>query len=211
MTRQTLQNGYGIDTRAALMKLDPYLTDSIRASGSFYARFGSRVGGQIRRIVVRRVMQSSNQSITKATSAPNAGVERFSFYGPPPLLDGENAAGYDALLAAVSGEVKPQDIFEELWVRDIVDLTWQVLRLRRLIVKAMPGDAYGDTLTLQLKDAESIDRLVRSAECRRNAVLREIERRRETFGSRVRAAAREVEDAEYEVLEPSTDKRQNAA
>jgi hypothetical protein len=28
--------------------------------------------------------------------------------------------------------VKPSDIFEEIWVRDIVDLTWEVFRLRRL-------------------------------------------------------------------------------
>src|SRR5262249_9664763 len=49
-----------------------------------------------------------------------------------PLLDGEDPAAYDDLLARVSGAVKPSDILEEIWVRDIVDLSWEVSRLRRL-------------------------------------------------------------------------------
>ena len=33
--------------------------------------------------------------------------------------------------------MKPKDIIEEIWVRDIVDLTWEILRLRRLKVSLM--------------------------------------------------------------------------
>src|SRR5262245_42098698 len=57
---------------------------------------------------------------------------KWNFFGPPPLLDGEDPAAYDDLLARVSGAVKPSDILEEIWVRDIVDLSWEVSRLRRL-------------------------------------------------------------------------------
>jgi hypothetical protein len=32
----------------------------------------------------------------------------------------------------VSTTVKPADILEEIWVRDVVDLTWEVFRLRRV-------------------------------------------------------------------------------
>jgi hypothetical protein len=52
--------------------------------------------------------------------------------GAPPLLEGEDGAAYDELLARISGHINPRDILEEIWVRDVVDLTWDVLRLRRL-------------------------------------------------------------------------------
>src|SRR5215472_7156719 len=53
-------------------------------------------------------------------------------FGPAPLIEGEDAAGYDELLLRVSAAVRPADIFEEIWVRDIVDLVWEAFRLRRL-------------------------------------------------------------------------------
>jgi hypothetical protein len=28
--------------------------------------------------------------------------------------------------------VKPKDFLEEMWVRDVADLTWEILRMRRL-------------------------------------------------------------------------------
>ena len=52
---------------------------------------------------------------------------KWSFFGPAPLLDGEDPAAYDELLARVSGGVKPSDILEEIWVRDVVDLVWEAL------------------------------------------------------------------------------------
>jgi hypothetical protein len=50
-------------------------------------------------------------------------------FGPPPLLEGEETAAYDELLVRISGAVNPADIFEEIWVRDLVDLVWEALRL----------------------------------------------------------------------------------
>src|SRR5260221_998271 len=47
-------------------------------------------------------------------------------FGPPPLIDGENSAEYEELLGRVSATVKPADILEEIWVRDIVDLVGSV-------------------------------------------------------------------------------------
>jgi hypothetical protein len=58
---------------------------------------------------------------------PNAAL-----FGPPPLLQGEDAAAYDAMLERVAGAVAPADVLEEMWVRDVVDLTWDALRMRRL-------------------------------------------------------------------------------
>jgi hypothetical protein len=53
-------------------------------------------------------------------------------FGPAPLVEGEDAGAYDELLVRISSAVRPHDIFEEIWVRDIVDLVWEAVRLRRL-------------------------------------------------------------------------------
>src|SRR6202030_1130933 len=52
-------------------------------------------------------------------------------FGPAPLIEGEDAGAYDELLLRISAAVRPHDIFEEIWVRDIVDLVWEAFRLRR--------------------------------------------------------------------------------
>jgi hypothetical protein len=48
-----------------------------------------------------------------------------------PLFTGENAAAYHTLLRRVSELVKPVDVLEENWLQDVVDLSWEVTRLRR--------------------------------------------------------------------------------
>jgi hypothetical protein len=66
---------------------------------------------------------------------------KWNFFGPPPLLDGEDPAAYDDLLSRVSGAVKPADIIEEMWVGDVVNLTWEVQRLRQLKAKLLNVNA----------------------------------------------------------------------
>lgn len=63
--------------------------------------------------------------------APQAGPMP-SYLGPPALLAGEDRGGYDALLVRIIATLKPQDALEDIFTRDVVDLTWEILRLRRL-------------------------------------------------------------------------------
>ncbi len=82
--------------------------------------------------------------MTKKPVSPPASVGRppaKCFFGPPALIDGEDPAAYDELLARVSGAVKPSDILEEIWVRDVVDLVWGALRLRRLKADLIAANA----------------------------------------------------------------------
>ena len=188
-----------------------------------------------------------------------------SIFGPPPILPGEDASAYEALLARVSADVKPADIIEKIWVRDTVDQTWEIFRLR--IIKAtlasqgtheflarqlMPfvsetpefaattEEAVGQvshkfagswlrkdpdavdwineleangrismhavmtsSFSRELLGIERVDRLIMAAEGRRNAVLREIERRREiAFARLLRGSIQKAEDAKFEVIEP---------
>jgi hypothetical protein len=62
-------------------------------------------------------------------------------FGPAPLIEGEDAGAYDELLVRISTAVRPADIFEEIWVRDIVDLVWEAFRLRRLKACVMTAGA----------------------------------------------------------------------
>jgi hypothetical protein len=185
---------------------------------------------------------------------------RLVFLGPAPLFEGEDTAAYDELLARISGAVKPADIFEEIWVRDIVDLVWEALRLRRLKANLMTATAYrgleqileplvdyleeGDlakawaardqgaikrvdkllasagltmdavmaqTLSISLDDIERIDRLIATAEVRRNAILREVDRHRSTWGQNLRQAVQQIEPAEIKVIETKPAKNRSAA
>jgi hypothetical protein len=82
-----------------------------------------------------------NDASRPEKSRPDRG-EHPALFGPPPLFDGEDPKTYDQLLAEISTAVTPADILEEIWVRDVVDLTIDVLRLRRLKAKLMMANAY---------------------------------------------------------------------
>jgi len=174
-------------------------------------------------------------------------------FGRPPLVPGDDPSAYEALLGRVCAAVRPRDVIEEAWVRDVVDLLWDAVRLRRLraalmtacadegLQKLLTGldyraDTYGlsrrwaardlaavgqvdtilngaglglehvmaRTLRQTIGEVERIDRMIASAEVRRVAILREIERYRGAFGATLRRAAQEadVQEADFEDVPP---------
>jgi hypothetical protein len=72
------------------------------------------------------------KSEPSASSNDNTSGLQAALFGPPPLLEGEDPEAYNRLLHQVTAAVKPRDIFEKIWVADIVHLTWEILRWRRL-------------------------------------------------------------------------------
>ena len=144
---------------------------------------------------------------------------------------------------------------EEFLIRDAIDLTWEILRLRRVkggVLKAsmnfgvehvldalddgkelslfysrelsrkwMAGDKSARkeveaaldkarlsiddvtamTLERKLDSFERLDRMLASAEARRNNALHEIDRHRAALGGAVRQSIEEVEDAEFRDVE----------
>jgi hypothetical protein len=64
-----------------------------------------------------------------------------TLFGPPPLFVGEDPKIYDQFLTKISAAVMPADIFQEIWVRDVVDLTFDVFRLRRLKANLLTANA----------------------------------------------------------------------
>ncbi len=68
-----------------------------------------------------------------------------------------------------------------------------------------------DALAKELDEIERIDRLITIAESRRNASLREIDRRRAVLGETLRRSVQEIEDGEFQEIETTPAKGKNAA
>jgi hypothetical protein len=95
--------------------------------------------------------RSRSKPKTKSmTSAPTR-AHPFAFSDPPPLLEGEDAALYDALVGRMCAAVKPVDIIEELRVADVVYLEWEIMRWRRLKVGLLQASVH-DALHLFLNE-----------------------------------------------------------
>src|SRR5690348_9563745 len=80
--------------------------------------------------------QSRKSSSKSEVAAGAAVISPPSLAAPGPLialvLDNEDTAAYEEILARISAAVKPTDFLEEIWVRDVVALIWEAFRLRRL-------------------------------------------------------------------------------
>jgi hypothetical protein len=188
--------------------------------------------------------------ITSASSAKLKAPGWPSGITPASLLGGEEEADYANLSARFIAAAKPRDFIEEILARDAIDLSWEVLRLRRLkagllrmarsagvrsvakelgfkgsvydfAAKWMAGDARtrerfteilkkadlgmedvtAEALSSKIDTFERIDRMLASAEARRNNALREIDRHRGALGAAMRRAVDEVEDAEFQDVE----------
>lgn len=162
----------------------------------------------------------------------------LSFLGAPPLIPGECAEDYEKLLSAVTNTIKPVDLLETIWTRDIVDLQWDIIRFRRIkadlithryngskdylyavgepaefktiLARELRGDIAG-VVAVNINVLERIDRMLMTMEARRNAAYREAERHRIGLGERLRRAAEQVEDAEFREVEDATGEQKHAA
>jgi len=68
---------------------------------------------------------------------------------PATLLPGEREADYANLVARIVAVAQPRDAIEEFLTRDVIDLTWEILRLRRLkagILRASIGSGIGSVM-----------------------------------------------------------------
>ena len=138
----------------------------------------------------------------------------LSFLGAPPLIPGESAADYKRLLATVTDEIKPADFMEVMWIRDIVDLQWDIIRFRRIkadIITYYHRNNIAEAISYKIEVLERIDRMVMTMEARRNAAYREAERYRIGLGERLRRATEPVEDAEFREVDDAPGEHERAA
>ena len=88
-----------------------------------------------------RKRRRSKPTTKPMTSAPTP-AQRFAFFDPPPLLEGEDAALYDELVGRMCAAVKPVDVIDELYVADVVYLEWEIRRWRRLKVALLQASLH---------------------------------------------------------------------
>jgi hypothetical protein len=74
------------------------------------------------KLPIRSVSAMRNNSIPPDIQA---------LFGDPPLLSTEDPHLYWEMFDRFVGSVEPRNIFEWLWIKDIVDLSWEIARLRR--------------------------------------------------------------------------------
>ncbi len=210
--------------------------------------------------------KASLEKLSAAVSPPPDGdaLNRIVAIAPTPLLPGENEFQYAKMAERIVQETQPADTIEEILVRDVIDLTWEVFRARRLkagVLRASissgvrtvldaighgPSHVFGynrelgerwaggnksarkevdtalrkagltiDEITAKTAEEkidtlERLDRMLASAEARRNNALREIDRHRETLGGAVRGAIDEIEDAEFREVEGGDQKERRS-
>ena len=65
-------------------------------------------------------------------SPVSAAINRIITLAPAPLLPGEKQTDYADVAVRIVKAAQPRDAIEEFLLRDVVDLTWEILRLRRV-------------------------------------------------------------------------------
>ena len=82
-------------------------------------------------------------------SAVSHVLDRVAGIAPSPLLPGEQEAEYATHVARIVAAAQPRDAIEDLLTRDVIDLSWEILRLRRIkagILKASMSDGVREVL-----------------------------------------------------------------
>jgi hypothetical protein len=75
--------------------------------------------------------------------------DRMIALAPAPLPPGEKETDYATIAVGMIGASGPRDAIEEFLIRDVIDLTWEILRLRRVkvgMLRASLGDGVSKVL-----------------------------------------------------------------
>jgi hypothetical protein len=271
---------------------------------------------------VSKRVRSGSKAGSKSKSATSILTAQSTLFHQPLLLEGEDAAAYDELLASISAAVNPVNIIDEIYIADMIILQWEILRYHRLkskligalglsylksflieevdyddelaedvaelLVEGLPQDERDSAATLaqkyidqdeqavqrvkqilqgmgvdldavrasvparlanevlqgylrrepgavktvrelftqvgndmdsfmasalvnNLDSVERIDRLITSAESRRDNALREIDRRRAALGEALRRTVQQIEDGQFKEIATTSDQGKNAA
>jgi hypothetical protein len=150
---------------------------------------------------------------------PTELLKKSSLFGPSPLTEGEDARQYDELQTRFSATIKPKDFLEEMWTRDVVDLTWDILRMRRikagLLTSVMSTGM--DRILKQLLDWEEADELSEAWSARDSEAIKSVEELLAARGLTMELAAARGFEARIDTFEQidrmamATEARRNAA
>src|SRR6266568_5018525 len=73
---------------------------------------------------------SKFKATTPTLAGPKISAEVRALLGKPPVLISEDPGAYETMLANMAAAVMPRDAMEWLLLKDCVDLTWEIRRIR---------------------------------------------------------------------------------
>ena len=100
------------------------------------------------RPILVKSMQNANPPPSSLAS-PIPVLDRVIAIAPALLLPGEKESDYTMIAVRIVRASGPRDAIEEFLIRDIIDLTWEILRIRRVkagILRASVGDGVNKVL-----------------------------------------------------------------
>jgi hypothetical protein len=146
-------------------------------------------------------------SSRKEGAAPGKRVavqDQLSVFGSPPLIAGEDVVAYGDFLARVSAVVKPKDFLEEIFTRDVVDLTWETQRMRRLKA-ALLTSALSIALQAHLADAlcegARVDTLLKRRAAQDRTAINEVDKLLASKGMSIEGVAAQALSANIDTIE----------
>ena len=138
------------------MSPDPRSHNALKHGG--YANPGAR-GPRIGDTISKRQLVLSTKKLPPSVR---------SLCGNPPVLSSERRSDYESLFGYMADCVKPTDVIEWLWLKDVVDHTWEIRRLRRfkrqLIEDGLPENEFSEVWETYFAD---FARLQRKGHCQK--------------------------------------------
>jgi hypothetical protein len=123
------------------------------------------VAGTILGLAELMMADNEGNASTPIAGSSVAISEVVGVFADAPVILGENPADYTQLTSKVLAAVRPGDFIEEMLVRDVIDLFWEVTRLRRLktgLLNANMGKGIEEILnSVRYVDREDNDWLAR--------------------------------------------------
>jgi hypothetical protein len=121
------------------------------------------------------------------------------------LLRASNGEGVNRILSATGNNqfsfgVLEGPNFAQKWASGNASARVEFAKILKKAELTM-DEVMAETFAQEIDFLERLDRMLASAEARRNNALREIDRHREALGARVRQAIDEVQDAEFRDVE----------
>ena len=74
-----------------------------------------------------------------APDLPTPVAPPLDFLPPSPVAPDQDASAYDALVSRLTAEVRPSDVPEQIWLREVADHIWEIGRVRRAKVSTVEG------------------------------------------------------------------------
>jgi hypothetical protein len=88
---------------------------------------------------MQNVKPTDLSCVTEHLSAVSSAISRVVGIAPAPLLPGEKETDYAEVALRIVKAATPRDAIEDILTRDVIDLSWEVLRLRRLKAGLLRG------------------------------------------------------------------------